>query len=253
VPPEIDTTKPSVARVYDYFLGGKDNFAADREAAKQILRAFPESREAVHYNREFLGATVRYLAGEAGIRQFIDIGTGLPTQNNVHEVAQSVAPDARVIYVDNDPVVCVHGRALLANAPSVAMVEADLHEPKKLRDAVAATRLADPDEPAAVLLFAVLHFMKDPYDAVAKLRAWLPPGSYMVISHLARSEERARDTDALTDVYSSANTSVVARTIEEIESFFGDFEILDLDKFVPPSRSRKFTFLGWGGVARKPG
>nr|BFE87056.1 hypothetical protein GCM10020093_096570 [Planobispora longispora] len=127
----IDVNTANVARIYDYMLGGKDNFAADRAAAEEILKAFPESREGVRLNREFLGNVVRHLAAEAGVRQFLDIGAGLPTQKNVHEVAHEVNPEARTVYVDNDPVVCVHGRALLASTPTVAMVEGDLRAPRR--------------------------------------------------------------------------------------------------------------------------
>lgn len=249
-PAGIDVHTPNVARIYDYMLGGKDNFAADREAAEQIIKAFPESREGVQLNREFLGNAVRYLAAEAGIRQFIDIGAGLPTQQNVHQVAHAVDPEARTVYIDNDPVVCVHGRALLASLPTVAMVEADLGRPEELRDRVAATGLIDFDQPVALLLVAVLHFLEDPYEDVAKLREMLPPGSHLVVTHMTMREDRSDDTDAVRDVYTRANSGVVPRTMADIRRFFGDYEVLDSSRFISQDLLDRFAILGWAGVAR---
>ena len=137
-PNGIDSTRPNVARIYDYLLGGKDNFAADREAARQLLAVTPDMAGIVRDNRSFIGRVVRYLAGEAGIRQFLDLGGGLPTQTNVHEMAQRIAPDARVAYIDNDPVVCSHGQALLAHGDQVAMVRADLRDPAEVPEALRA-------------------------------------------------------------------------------------------------------------------
>ncbi|MFI6501107.1 SAM-dependent methyltransferase [Nonomuraea typhae] len=238
---------------YDYMLGGKDNFAADREAAQQILKAFPESRDGVEANREFLGNAVRYLAAEAGIRQFVDIGAGLPTQKNVHEVAHEVDDSARTVYVDNDPIVCVHGRALLANTPTVAMVEADLRDPDALRARVAATRLVDFDEPVALLMVAVLHFLEDPYDDVAKLRDMLPPGSHLIITHMTMQERRSCDTESVRQVYSRASSGVYPRTLDDVRRFFGDFVILGSDQFISPALLARFAPLGWAGVAKHPG
>ncbi|GAA5071657.1 O-methyltransferase involved in polyketide biosynthesis [Thermocatellispora tengchongensis] len=252
VPTGVDSKVPNVARIYDYMLGGKDNFAADREAAEQIIKAFPESRDGVRHNREFLGNVVRHLAGEAGIRQFIDIGAGLPTQSNVHEVAHSIAPDARVVYVDNDPVVCVHGRALLANSPTVAIVEGDLLRPEEIWEQAVAGGLIDPGKPVAVLLMAMLHFIPDPYDQVAKLREMMAPGSYLAISHMTAGESRSDDTGKLTEVYEHSNAALFPRTVSEIKRFFGDFEFLDTDAFISSHLQREFAMLGWGGLARKP-
>lgn len=251
-PAGIDVHTPNVARIYDYMLGGKDNFAADREAAEQILKSFPESREGVQLNREFLGNAVRYLADEAGVRQFIDIGAGLPTQRNVHEVAHSVDKTARTVYVDNDPIVCVHGRALLANTPTVAMVEADLREPETLRAKVAATTLIDFEEPVALLMVAVLHFLEDPYDDVAQLRDMLPPDSHMVITHMSMQEKRSTDTDSVREVYSRASSGVYPRTMSDIRRFFGPYEVLTPDHFISPHILSRFAPLGWAAVARHP-
>lgn len=252
VPPRgINVTTPNVARIYDYMLGGKDNFAADREAAEQILKAFPESRDGVRYNREFLGTSVRYLTDKVGLRQFVDIGAGLPTQCNVHQVARSVTADARTVYVDNDPVVCVHGRAILASSPGVEMVEADLNQPKELVAAVAETGLIDWSQPVGVLLVAVLHFLPDPYDEVAYLREIMAPGSHLVISHMALTDDRAGDTNQVRGVYAKTASGLFPRAQEDIARFFGDFELLDPALFVEPSLLRRFSSLGWAAVARK--
>ncbi|GAT65372.1 methyltransferase [Planomonospora sphaerica] len=247
----IDVSTANVARIYDFMLGGKDNFAVDRAAAEQILKAFPESRDGVRMNREFLGNVVRHLAAEQGVRQFVDIGAGLPTRKNVHEVAHAATPEARTVYVDNDPVVCVHGRALLANTPTVAMVEGDLRAPEEIWERAAGTGLIKPDEPVAVLLVAILHFLDDPYAEVAKLREMMAPGSFLVVTHLSMTERRAEDTDRMKDVYSRANSGVAPRTVEEIKRFFGDFELLDNDAFIAPNVLERMAILGWGGVGRK--
>ncbi|GIH90007.1 SAM-dependent methyltransferase [Planobispora siamensis] len=247
----LDVNTANVARIYDYMLGGKDNFAADRTAAEQILRAFPESREGVQLNREYLGNAVHHLAAQQGVRQFVDIGAGLPTQQNVHQVARKVDPEIRTVYVDNDPIVCVHGRALLANTPTVAMVEADLRDPEDIWAKAKETGLLDPEEPVAVLLVALLHFLDDPYPEVAKLREMMAPGSFLVITHLSMAERRAKDTDKMKDVYARAGSGVVPRTPEEIRLFFGDFELLDNDTFIAPNALERMAILGWGGVGRK--
>jgi O-methyltransferase involved in polyketide biosynthesis len=251
-PGGVDVSAPNVARIYDYMLGGKDNFAADREAAEQVLKAFPESRDGVRRNREFLGNAVRHLAAEAGIRQFIDIGSGLPTQKNVHEVVHEVAPEARTVYVDIDPVVCVHGRALLASHPNVAMIEGDLRRPEEIFDKAAATGLIDRDEPVAALLIAVLHFLPDPYPEVARLREMMAPGSHLVITHLSMREERSADTGRMQEVYSRANAGLHPRTTAEIDRFYGDFQHLDIATFIAPHVLKSFEILGRAGVARKP-
>ena len=252
----VDATIPNVARVYDYMLGGKDNFPADRAAADQILAAFPEARDGVRYNRAYLRKAVEYLAGEAGIRQFLDIGTGLPTQKNVHEVARAVAPDARVVYVDNDPLVCVHGRSLLADSDEVTMVEADLRRPEEILADPETRRLIDLGQPVAVLLVAILHFIadeEDPFAAVARLRDAVAPGSYLVISHMLAAEQRQADADQVRNVYARASAGVHPRTREQIMRFFEGFELLDNDLFISAELLERFSGLGWGAVARKPG
>jgi hypothetical protein len=188
-PPEIDTSRPHPARIYDYYLGGKDHFAADREVAERSLASVPSGRIGARENRAFLGRAVRYLAEEAGIRQFLDIGTGLPTTNNVHEVAQSVAPSSRVVYVDNDPLVLAQARALLTSAPEgrTAYIHADLREPASILSSPVTAEILDFSQPVALILVAILHFMPDefqPAAALATLLDALPSGSYLVASHL---------------------------------------------------------------------
>jgi hypothetical protein len=183
--PRIDTTRAHPARVYDSWLGGKDNFAADREAAGLALLAYPALAEAIRSNRAFLGRAVRFLAG-AGVRQFLDIGTGLPAMNNTHEVAQREAPDCRVVYVDNDPIVLRHAQALLTSTPQGACdyLRADLRAPETV--VAEAARTLDFGRPVALMLLAVLQFAldeQDPYGLVRRLTAALPAGSYLVISH----------------------------------------------------------------------
>jgi O-methyltransferase involved in polyketide biosynthesis len=183
--PVIDTTRAHPARVYDYWLGGKDNFAADREAGELALRAYPQLALAIRSNRAFLGRAVRFLVGE-GIRQFLDIGTGIPAADNTHEVAQREAPDSRIVYVDNDPVVLLHAKALLKSAPEGACdyIQADLRDPDAI--VAAAARTLDFGKPVALMLLAVLQFIlpeQDPYGLVSRLMAELPSGSYLVISH----------------------------------------------------------------------
>lgn len=252
LPGGVDVNRPNVARIYDYMLGGKDNFAADREAAEQVLKVFPEARDGVRYNREFLGNSVRYLVQEAGIRQFVDIGAGLPAQSNVHEVAQSVAPDTRTVYVDNDPVACVHGRAILANSSTVAMLDGDLRDPEKIIGGAAETGLIDWSQPVGVLMVAILHFLPDPYDEVALIREHMAPGSHLVISHLSMTESsRSKDVEQMKGVFARTSTGgLFPRTADDITRFLGDFEVLDPALFytdVP----QKFLPLGWGGVGRK--
>jgi hypothetical protein len=186
--PEFDTSRPHPARMYDCFLGGKDHFAADREAVDRVLAAFPSMRTAARENRAFLGRAVRYLAEQAGIRQFLDIGTGLPTASNVHEAAQGVAPSCRVVYVDNDPLVLAHARALLASGPEgrTAYIHADLRDPQAILDHPVTRDVLDFTRPVALMLVAILHFITDedkPADIVATLLGGLPPGSYLVASH----------------------------------------------------------------------
>ena len=189
LPTGIDTSRPHPARTYDYFLGGKNNFAADREVAEKGLAGWPAIRVGVRENRKFLARVVRYLAGEVGIRQFLDIGTGLPTADNMHEVAQAVAPSARVVYVDNDPLVLAHARALLTSSPEgrTAYIHADLRDPAAILNDPVTREVLDFTQPIALMLIAILHMIPDeekPAEIVATLLDALPPGSYVVASHI---------------------------------------------------------------------
>ena len=222
----IDTSVPHPARRYNYWLGGKDNFAADRASGDAIAAAFPNIRLAAVENRGFLRRAVTFLAGEAGIRQFLDIGTGLPSAENTHEVAQRLAPDARVVYVDNDPLVMVHARALLTSASERGVtdyIEADLREPDKILQE--ARRTLDFTQPVALMLVAVLHFIsedEDPYGLVARLDANLTPGSYVVISHATGDYLDPRTLAG----FRSSPAAISFRTREQFGSFFEGLEPL---------------------------
>ena len=188
--PEIDTSKPHSARIYDYFLGGKNHFAADREVADKTIAAAPFARTMARENRAFLGRAVRYLAAEAGIRQFLDIGTGLPTTGSVHEVAQAVDPASRVVYADNDPLVLAHARALLTSAPEgrTGYIHADLRDPAAILDDSATRDILNFSRPVALILVAVLHFIPEDTkltEIVGTLMKALPSGSYVVASHVS--------------------------------------------------------------------
>jgi S-adenosyl methyltransferase len=188
VKPEINTAKPHAARVYDYYLGGKDHFAADRETGQALMRVVPTIRAAARENRAFLGRAVRFLVAEAGVRQFLDIGTGLPSANNVHEVAQGLVPSCRVVYVDNDPIVLAHARALLTSSPEgkTAYIHADLRDPGKILGDPVTRATLDFSQPIGLMLVAVLHFVPDeaqPRRIVDTLLDALPSGSYLAASH----------------------------------------------------------------------
>ncbi|GII57386.1 hypothetical protein Pth03_57750 [Planotetraspora thailandica] len=225
----FDPTTPNVARLYDYYLGGKDNFAADREAAERILSVAPELRLAARENRAFLGRAVRFLARQ-GITQFLDIGTGLPTQGNVHEVASEVVEDARVVYVDKDPVVLGHARALLAEADGhTVVVEGDLRRPEDILENEDVVKAIDFGRPVGLLLVAIMHFIReedDPARIVATLRDALPPGSYFVMSHGTR-DARAEAVTTGTKVYENAAAPLVLRSRLEIEALFDGFDLVD--------------------------
>ncbi|MDN3359867.1 SAM-dependent methyltransferase [Actinomadura sp. DC4] len=227
-PETLDLSTPNVARMYDYYLGGKDNFAADRDAAEKALEFAPQIRIAAQHNRAFMGRAVRYLA-EAGVRQFLDIGTGLPTQSNVHEVAGEAAPDARVVYVDNDPVVLAHGRAILGGTENVHIVQADLRRPEEILECHEVRERLDFDRPLAILLVAIVHFLQDaddPESIVARFRAALPAGGHLVLSHVC-GEALPESVPGVTEVYKHSSTPIVARDPERIKDFFGDLELVE--------------------------
>jgi hypothetical protein len=225
--PRVDASVPNVARIYDYLLGGKDNFAADRDAAAELLSLVPDAQAACHHNRAFVRRAVRFLAGQAGIRQFIDIGTGLPTQGNVHDIAQATAPDARVAYVDYDPVVVSHGQALLATTPTVAVINGDLRNPDKILADPGLHTLIDFSQPVAVLLTAILHFIADeehPYQITGTLKAAIPPGSYLVLSHITADEVPEETSRKAQSVYARATAPVFPRSREAIWRFLDGLE-----------------------------
>lgn len=197
--PGLDVSRPHPARMYDYGLGGKNHFAADRAAFDRAARSTPTLRTGLLENRRFLGRVVRYLAGEVGVRQFLDIGSGLPTVGNVHEVAQQVAPECRVVYVDNDPLVLAHAQALLASGPAgrTGYIQADLRDPGSILGHPVTRELLDFTEPIALMLVAVLHFLPDadnPRQIVSALADALPSGSYLAASHASAEHDRERVT-----------------------------------------------------------
>ncbi len=227
VPPPIDTRRPNAARMYDYVLGGKDNYPVDREAAKQIVRAVPQARTLAQANRAFLVRAVRQLA-EAGITQFLDLGTGIPTSPSVHEMARQVHPDARVVYVDNDPVVMVHSRALLATRPGVVAVEHDLRTPSLVLDDPLVAEVIDFDRPVGLLMVAVLHFV-DPGVAPVAVHQYtrrLVPGSYLVASMATTVGVDRAVAAHLEGVYRQSPSPLYLRSRAQIEELFDGFTLL---------------------------
>jgi hypothetical protein len=226
--PVLDISVAHPARVYDYWLGGKDHYAPDREAAEQVIAANPGIVPGVRSNRAFLVRSVRHLVTEAGVRQILDIGTGLPSANNVHEVAQATAPETRVVYVDNDPIVLVHAHALLTgDHDTVSYLDADLRDPTAILQQ--ARHTLDFSRPIAVMLLMTLQFIadhEDPYGIVATLLEDLPSGSYLVISHPARDDEVGIANAATARYNESVATRMTRRTFDEISSFFSGLELV---------------------------
>jgi S-adenosyl methyltransferase len=217
------------ARMYDYYLDGKDNYEADRTAAEAALQAAPELRSIAQENRAFLRRAVRHLV-ESGVRQFLDIGAGLPTQRNVHEVAQEIAPETRIVYVDNDPIVLVHARALLTTHErgETAVVQADVREPEKILAHPEVRSLIDFEQPVATMLVSVLQFVPDrePEEIVAPLRDAMPRGGYLVVSHPTQ-DFRASQVDQVAGTYNRAKAPAVPRRKAEIERIFDGFDLLE--------------------------
>lgn len=230
----IDTTKAHPARVYDVFLGGKDNYPADREAAAMALAANPRGYLTVRHNRDFMRRAVT-LAAQDGVRQFLDVGTGLPTQQNVHQIAQAIAPEARVVYADNDPVVLVHAQALLTSGPEgrTDYVEADLRDPAKILEA--ARRTLDLDRPVALVLAAVLHFIEDDeaYPIVKHLLDALAPGSYLVLSNVS-SDLNPEQVGQITKSFKERGFAMVRRSHAQVERFVTDNGLEMLEPGVVP-------------------
>lgn len=267
-PQGVDPHIPNTARIYDYYLGGKDNFKADRELAELVLSAVPDVRDGPRQNRALVGRVVQWLC-EQGITQFLDIGSGLPAQQNVHEVAHRFVPEARVVYVDIDPVVAAHGRALLAAPDRVAMVQADGRRPEQVVSHPDVQGLIDFERPVAVLMMFFLHLIpdeEDPHGFMARYRDVMAPGSYLSISHAGsdRAPERMR---RISDFYKMASTPFCPRPGDEIAAFFGDFELIppglvtglgpevvwpfadmDTKMFMDEELAR----MGYAGIGRKP-
>ena len=228
VPVSINMTVPNAARMYDYYLGGVNYFPADRDAAEHVLRVAPWIRATALENRAFLGRAVEYLAGQADIRQFIDIGTGLPTAGNVHEVAHRIAPDARVAYVDNDPVVLGQSRALLATVENTVTIRADLRQPQGIIEHPDLSGFIDWAQPVALLLVAVVHFIQDhenPHALISQYRNAMAPASHLVISHV-HHEHDSEAVRRVATVYAKASAPLVFRTREQIAGLFTGFELL---------------------------
>jgi hypothetical protein len=257
----VDDTRPHSARIWNYWLGGKDNFAVDRQVGDQVSQILPSIVEQARADRAFLGRAVSHLAGDLGIRQFLDIGTGLPTAENTHEVAQRAAPDAKIVYVDNDPLVLVHARALLTSTPAgrTAYLDADLHEPATILDR--AREALDFDRPIALMLVGVLHHVEDTGEAleiVGRLKDSLPAGSYLVVNHATNAVYGAASDDAVRHWNQFGKPSITLRPVAEIARFFDGFELLE-PGVVSCSRWRPGTVDAgsvevdeFAGVARKP-
>jgi hypothetical protein len=257
-PAGIDVTNPRGARVYDYILGGKDNFAVDREAAEKILAVAPDGRRLVRAQRAFLVRAVRMIA-EAGVRQFLDLGTGIPTSPNVHEVARSVHPSARVVYVDFDPMVVVHNRALLATDDGVITIHADLRQPDVILANSELRSLIDFSEPVGVLMLAVLHNVSqedDPAGIIAKFRDQMAPGSHLAISQFT-SDSHPGAMEQLESVYAETPWPKTLRSREELLTFFDGFELLppglaDMEQWEQGTEAPATALKIPGAVGRKP-
>jgi hypothetical protein len=259
---DFDTSVAHIARVYDYWLGGKDNFEADRTAGEEALAAYPDLVSSVRANRAFLARGVRFLAADAGVRQFLDIGTGIPSANNTHEVAQSVAPQSRVVYVDNDPIVLAHARALLVGRPegTTDYLDADLRETEKILDH--ARGLLDFSQPVAVMLVAVLHLIgpeDHPYGIVSQLMDAVPPGSYLLLSHVASDIEPEKMAEMGKRLNRLLAQKGYYRSQAEVSQFFTGLELLE-PGVVPVQHWRQDSEIEgarraamWGGLARKNG
>jgi len=253
---EFTTARPNIARVYDYWLGGKDNFEADREEAQRLMRIYPPMARLARDNRQFLGRAVTWVAGQ-GVRQFLDVGSGLPTADNTHQAAQAVSPDARVVYADNDPVVLAHAQALLTG-PGVEAIAGDLREPLGILGDPVVCKMIRPDEPACVVLACVLHFFdfEHAWQIAGAFTAWLPPGSCLILSVGCGDEQTG---DAITGAYSAA--TLYNHSPQQIAAFFGGLDLappglVDAEDWRPdwakvPSARRGGRILA--GVARKPG
>jgi hypothetical protein len=258
--PSIDTTVPHSARIWNYWLGGKDNFPVDREAGDQYRAVFPGVIDVARSSRQFLGRSIRFLAGEAGITQFLDVGTGLPTADNTHEIAQGVNPAARIVYVDNDPLVLVHARALLVSTPegATAYVDADLRDPDRIL--VEARGLLDLNRPVALILSGVLGHVPDTGEArslVTRLLAGLVSGSYLSLNDGTQTVASAEITQAQDEYNETGAVPYTLRTPEEIAGFFEGLEMVEpglvsCPLWRPDPGDTPTPVDAFGGVGRKP-
>ena len=257
--PKVDSSQAHIARVYDYWLGGRDNFAVDRELGDKVLQVHPETALSVRANRRFLARSVRHLAQSAGIRQFLDVGTGLPSANNTHEVAQAVAPESRVVYVDNDPIVLAHARALLTSSPQgeTGYLDADIKDPDAIL--AGAGQLLDLTQPVGVMLVAVLHMLRDdegPQAVAERFMAAVPPGSFLVVSHLARDVQEEAMAEMGRTYNSAAPQGVTLRTRAQVTGFFRGLTLLEpgvvlTHEWRPDPADAATPGVLWAGVARK--
>ncbi|MDQ0994314.1 SAM-dependent methyltransferase [Streptomyces sp. V3I7] len=262
-PRSIDISVPSVARIYDYYLGGSHNFEVDREAARKAMEFMPGLPKIMQANRAFMRRAVRFAAGE-GVTQFLDIGSGIPAFGNVHEVAEEVSPGARVVYVDHDPVAVAHSEAVLAGNDAADVLAADLRKPQEILSSPQVERLIDLNRPVALLLVAILHFVEDaddPYGAVAELSQALAPGSLLILTHAAYegiplAPQRA---EGAVDVYKDIRNPLIMRSREEIARFFEGYDMVEpglvpMPHWRPQPASEEeddpYAFSGFAGVGR---
>jgi len=262
-PPEVDIDRPASSRIYDYMLGGSHNFAVDREIAQRAIAAMPQLPAVLAANRSFLRRAVRYLAAEGSIDQFLDLGSGIPTVGNVHEITGQINESARVVYVDIDPIAVLHAQAILTDYPNATSLQADLRHPLEILSDPTVTEMLDFTRPVAVLLVATLHFLPEqqPAAIVSQLRAALPSGSYITISHASDDgQPPAGQRDAL-DVYARADNEVIMRTGSEVSALADGWALVepgvvrlplwhpDPDEAISPDDA---NFPGYGMVARRP-
>ena len=261
-PPDVDIERPTASRIYDYMLGGSYNFAADREVAEKAIAAMPELPAVLRENRAFLGRAVRWLAEDAGVTQFLDLGSGIPTVGNVHDIAGRIHPETRVVYVDIDPIAVAHSLAILRGNPNATAIQADLSDPPAILADPAVTATLDLRRPVAVLLIAALHFLPDskhPADVLVRLRESLPSGSYVAITHATEDVQPMTGQRDAQDVYERSNNPVIMRTYGQIATLLDGWDLVppgivrcpawhpDPGDEVGPEAS---TFPGYAAVAR---
>ncbi|MET7904953.1 SAM-dependent methyltransferase [Streptomyces sp. NPDC005336] len=265
-PDQIDTTKPHSARMYDYYLNGKDHYEVDAQAAAKVLGVYPTVKLNARVNRGFIHRATRWLAGEAGVRQFLDIGTGIPTEPNLHQVAQGVAPDARVVYTDNDPIVLAYAQALLNGTPEgrTAYVQADVREPQRIINAGELQETLDLSKPVAMSVNALFHFIPEeakPYEIVRELMDALPSGSYLMLTH-STHDFSAETWVKVIEIYKESGIPFTTRSQSEVAAFFEGLELVEPGVSEPqhwkpdaddrPEDIRSADINMWAGVARKP-